>query len=135
MTMPAATKAGGMCFGAPDVCLTPAPPGPPVPVPYPNTAQLAATTGTVAKVLVENKETVAQGARIPNSSGDEAGVNGGVISGVNMGPAEPKVFSSKVYLAGRKAVTLTAVTGQNGGNANLPGAIVTPSQAKVFVAP
>ncbi len=43
-----------------------------------------------------------------------------------MEPAEPKVFSSKVYLAGRKAVTLTAVTGQNGVSANVPGAIGDP---------
>ena len=36
----------GMCFAFPDVCLTPAPPSPPVPIPYPNIAQLADATGT-----------------------------------------------------------------------------------------
>lgn len=132
---PAATKAGGVCFAMPDVCLTPAPPAPPVPVPYPNTAQMAAATNAVTKVLVENKETIAEGARIPSSSGDEAGVNGGVTSGTVMGPVEPKTFSSKVFFGGRKAVTLTAVTAHNGTNANMPvGAHVAPSQAKVFVA-
>lgn len=66
----------------PDTCLTPAPPAPPVPVPYPNIAQLAATNGASTKVLVENKETVVVGSKVPNSSGDEAGSNGGVVSGM-----------------------------------------------------
>lgn len=134
--LPASSKAGGTCFAMPDVCLTPAPPGPPVPVPYPNTAQVASTNGAVEKVLIENKETVAEGAKMPRSSGDEAGTNGGVSSGVNMGPVEPKVFSSKVFLDGKKAVFLTSRTGHNGTSANMPaGMQVAPSQAKVFVAP
>lgn len=134
--LPASTKAGGTCFAMPDVCLTPAPPAPPVPVPYPNTAQVAAANGVVTVVLVENKETVAEGAKIPNSSGDEAGTNGGVTSGTNMGPVEPKVFSSKVHFQGKKAVFLTSTTGHNGTSANCPvGAQIAPSQAKVLVAP
>ena len=123
-------------MGVPDVCLTPAPPGPPVPVPYPNMGQLAAANGAVTTVLIENKETIAEGAKVPNSSGDEAGTNGGVTSGTNMGPVEPKVFSSKVYLAGKKAVFHTATTGHNGSNANMPAGVhMAPSQMKVFVAP
>lgn len=134
--LPASTKAGGTCFGMPDVCLTPAPPGPPVPVPYPNTAQMAAANGAVTVVLVENMPTIAEGAKIPNSSGDEAGTSGGVSSGTNMGPVEPKVFSSKVYFQGKKAVFLTSTTAHNGTSANLPaGAQVSPSQTKVLVAP
>jgi hypothetical protein len=120
----------------PDVCLTPAPPAPPVPVPYPNTAQLASANGTVSKVVVENKEVVVEGSKMPNSSGDEAGTNGGVTSGVNMGPVEHKMFSSVVYFGGKKATFVTAVTAHNGSSANMPaGAQIAPSQAKVFVAP
>lgn len=134
--LPASTKAGGVCFAMPDVCLTPAPPAPPVPIPYPNIAQVAATNGAITVVLVENKETVAEGAKIPNSSGDEAGTNGGVTSGQNMGPVEAKVFSSKVFFQGKKAVFLTATHGHNGSNANCPvGAQIAPSQMKVLVAP
>jgi hypothetical protein len=134
LKMPAATKAGGIYFGMPDVCLTPAPPGPPVPVPYPNTAQVAATNGAVETVLIENKETVVEGAKVPNSSGDEAGTNGGVVSGQNMGPVEPKTFSSKVFAKGKKIVFHTATAGHNGTNANLPvGCHVAPSQVKVLV--
>jgi hypothetical protein len=134
--MPASTKAGGVCFAMPDVCLTPAPPAPPVPIPYPNLAQLAAVNGAVEKVVIEMKETVAEGAKIPNSSGDEAGTNGGVTSGVNMGPVEPKLFSSKVYAKGKKVYFLTGTSAHNGTNANMPaGAQIAPSQVKVFVAP
>ncbi|MCC6527893.1 MAG: DUF4150 domain-containing protein [Polyangiaceae bacterium] len=132
--MPASTKAGGTAFAMPDVCLTPAPPAPPVPVPYPNTAQVAAATGTVSTVLIENMDTVVQGSKMPQSSGDEAGVNGGVTSGVNMGPVEPKMYSSKVAFAGKKAVFLTSMTAHNGTSANMPaGLIVAPSQTKVLV--
>lgn len=134
--MPASTKAGGVCFAMPDVCLTPAPPAPPVPIPYPNTGQLAAVNGAVEKVVIEMKETVVEGAKIPNSSGDEAGTNGGVTSGVNMGPVEPKLFSSKVYAKGKKVYFLTGTSAHNGTNANMPaGAQIAPSQVKVFVAP
>lgn len=134
--MPASTKAGGVCFAFPDVCLTPAPPAPPVPIPYPNIGQVSAATGTCNKVLVENMDTVVEGSKIPNSSGDEAGVNGGVTSGVNMGPVEPKVFSSKVYFGGKKAYFLTSVSGHNGTSANMPaGAQIAPSQTKVLVSP
>jgi hypothetical protein len=134
--MAAASKAGGDCMGVPDTCLTPAPPGPPVPMPYPNMAQLATADGVVDTVLIENKETVVEGSKMPNSKGDEGGTNGGVMSGVNMGPVEPKLFSSKVFFAGKKATFLTAMTAHNGTSANLPGGtIVSPSQMKVFVAP
>lgn len=132
--MPAASTAGGTAFAMPDTCLTPAPPAPPIPVPYPNTAQLASAQGFVATVMLENKEAVAQGAKMPQSSGDEAGVNGGVVSGQFMGPVEPKLFSSKVFFAGKKAVFLTSLCGHNGTSANMPaGAIIAPSQVKVLV--
>ena len=133
--MPATTTAGGMYFAMPDVCLTPAPPAPPVPVPYPNIAQVAATVGFVPTVMVENRPIVAEGSKVPMSSGDEAGVNGGVMSGVNMNQVAPKLFSSKVLAKGKKVAFLTSITGHNGTNANAPaGAQIVPSQAKVLVA-
>jgi hypothetical protein len=135
MRMPAATKAGGICFAMPDVCLTPAPPAPPVPVPYPNTAQLAQATGTVPTVLVDHKEPLVQGSVIPMSAGDEPGTHLGVVSGTVKGPASPRVTSSKVFLGGRKAVYHTATFGQNGVNANQPmGVHTVASQAKVLIA-
>lgn len=132
--LPAATKAGGICFAMPDVCLTPAPPAPPVPTPYPNTAQLAAAIGTVPTVLIDYKEPLVQGSTIPMSMGDEPGVNLGVISKVIKGPATPRTTSSKVFFGGRKAVFHTATFAQNGVNANQPmGTHTVASQAKVVI--
>lgn len=131
--LPAATTAGGLCFALPDVCLTPAAPSP-VPVAYPNTGQWTTATGFVDKVVVEMRPVIAEGSKIPMSSGDEAGTNGGVISGVNMKEIQPKTFSSTVVFGGKKAVTLGAMTAHNGSNANAPvGAHISPSQQKVFV--
>jgi hypothetical protein len=135
LKMAAATKAQGKCVCAPDVCFIPAPP--PVnqlPMPFPNTAELAATDGAVDKVLIELKETVVEGSKIPNSKGDEAGTKGGLISGANMKEVIPKVFSTKVFAKGKKMVFHTAVSAHNGSNANMPiGAHAIASQAKVFV--
>lgn len=133
--MPAASKAGGMYVAFPDVCFTPVPPPVvQVPIPYPNLAQIASTTGAVDKVLIENKETVVEGSKVPNSSGDEAGTKGGVVSGKNMDQVQPKTFSSKVFAKGKKVVMLTSLSAHNGSNANMPaGLMAAPSQAKVIV--
>lgn len=134
MSMPAATKKGGMCLGAPDVCKTPSPSGA-VPVPYPNIAKLADADGAIDKVLIEKKETVVEDSKIPSSSGDEAGSIGGVVSSTSRDEAHFKQYSSKVYAGGKKVVFFTATTSHNGSNANMPaGAHIVPSQSKVFVA-
>jgi hypothetical protein len=133
--MPASTNQGGMCLGVPDVCLTPAAPSP-IPIPYPNMAQLTGATGTIFKVLIVGKETVVEDSIIPMSSGDEPGTAGGVMSGLNMGEAQFKLYSSKVYAQGKKIVYATAITSHNGSSANFPaGCQVSPSQATVTVAP
>ena len=133
MGMPASSKKGGAAAAAPNVCKTP--PAPPVPVPYPSLAQLGGTDKTIAKVLLERKETVVQSSKIPNSRGDEAGTLKGMISQTNMNQVKFKKYSSKVYAKGKKIVFHTAVTAHNGSNANMPtGSHASPSQTKVFVA-
>ena len=71
----------------PDVCQTPAPPAGPVPIPYPNMAQLATADASTCsmKVLVESQPVHHVATEIPMSNGDEPGVNGGVISGGQLG--------------------------------------------------
>jgi len=129
-----ATKMGGMCMGVPDVCKVPAPPAPPIPTPFPNIGQLASASGTSTKVLIMNKEVVAVGSKIPNSLGDEAGVAGGVVSGQNMGEVGFKAGSSKVKAEGKAVIVLTAQSGHNGSNANMPAGLhCVPSQTKVIV--
>ena len=126
------TQMMGTDIGFPDVCLTPAAPSP-IPIPYPNLGQVANASGTVSKVVIANMEAVVESSTIPQSQGDEPGTVGGVVSGVNMGQIAFKTYSMKCYANGKKMVYLTAMTGQNGNPANLPGAQVVPSQVAVLI--
>ena len=133
---PASTKGGGNCFAMPDPCLTPAPPAPPVPIPYPNTGMVNQAQKTATKVKFAGKEVVTKKSEISRSMGDEAGVNKGVMSGMNMGKILFKKGSAKVKIQGQPCVFLTCMTGHNGANANMPaGAHIAPSQTKVLVSP
>lgn len=132
MGMPASSKAGGMCLGFPDVCKTPIL-GVPVPIPYPNMAQVSNAKKTVSKVVIENKETCVKPSKMKSSSGDEAGVQNGVISNKIMKKVVYKKASSKVQFKGKKAVYHTAMTAHNKGN--FPAGLqISPSQSKVSVA-
>ena len=132
---PIATTAGGMSQGAPDVCKVPAPPAPPVPTPFPNMAQNAQAQGTTLTVKVMNMPCLTKMSQIPMSQGDEAGVAGGVTSGMNMGPMTIKMGSAKVKIEGNDAFMQLKTTAHNGSSANLPMAShATPSShGKVFV--
>ena len=130
---PACTTAGGSCVAFPDVCLVPAPPGPPVPVPFVNTAQCAQGTGAIDSVLVDGQPVLVQSSRIPMSTGDEPGVAGGVVSGLNMGEVTFKTASAKLRAKGKRVVLLTSQSAHNGSNANAPmGCVQTKSQSKVL---
>ena len=134
----ASTMGTGMCMAFPDVCKTPTPAGP-VPIPYPNIAQLAmANPATCAtNVLIFNKPAATTMTIIMLSSGDEAGCAGGVVSQLFIGPAQFKLGSVVVSIQGAPAVYQGSLIGQNGvGNANMPAGVQTvPSQAIVIVAP
>ncbi len=134
--MPASCKAGGSCFGFPDVCKVPAPPAPPIPTPFPNTCQVMQASKTSKKVKITNKETVTLKSEVPKSMGDEAGTLKGVVSSTNMDKVIYKKGSSKVKVEGQPVIHLTAMSAHNGANANLPpGQQIAPSQAKVKVMP
>jgi len=135
---PASTKGAGQCMIFPDVCKTPAPPAPPVPIPYPNIAQLAQCDGGTcsSKVKFDGKEAATKDTEITMSSGDEPGSIGGVISNTFKGPAKCKKGSSRVKIEGKEAAYHTCMWGQNGSNANCPAGVqVAPSQTKVTVMP
>lgn len=133
-SMPASTKGGGNCFSTPDVCLTPAPPGSPVPVAYPNTGMVNQASKTARKVKFAGKQVVNRKSEVPRSTGDEPGVNKGVMSGMNMGKVNYKTGCSKVKIQGEDCMRLGSTTGHNGTNANQPaGNQVAPSQTKVLV--
>jgi hypothetical protein len=132
--LPASTTGGGQCFAFPDVCNTPAPPGPPVPIPYPNIGMVMQATNTATKVKMCQKPVVTKKSEMSMSQGDEAGVAGGVVSGRNMDKVAYRKGSSKVKVEGQECEFLSAMTGQNGSNANMPaGNQIAPSQTKVLV--
>lgn len=131
---PASSNGGGVCFAFPDVCKTPAPPGSPIPIPYPNFGQVMQIQKTAKKVKFCQKAAVTKKSEIPMSQGDEAGIVGGVVSNKNMSKVTYKKGSSKVKVEGQECEHLTAMTGHNGKNANMPaGAQIAPSQVKVLV--
>jgi Domain of unknown function (DUF4150) len=100
---------GGMSVATiPDVCLTPAPPAPPVPIPYPNIALSSDLVNGTTTVTADGGNMIAiQGSQFSKSSGDEPGVNGGVISGVNMKETNWMTYSMDVFLEGKNACRLS----------------------------
>ena len=130
---PLATKGGGVCMAFPDVCKVPAPPAPPIPMPFPNTGQCANAMNASLVVMVENKPVLHKMSEIPASQGDEAGVAGGVVSGVNMQKVAFMTASTKVLIEGSPAVMWMGTTGHNGASANAPmGQQLVPSQMAVL---
>ena len=135
---PASTKAGGNALAVPDVCKVPAPPAPPIPTPFPNTAMLnMANGGTCSKkVKIVNQPVITKKTEIARTVGDEAGVAGGVISGRNMDKATFRAGAPKVKVEGNDIITQLKQTAQNGSNANAPmGNVLSPSQTVVIIGP
>ncbi len=126
--MPAAatTSSQGMCLttGPLDVCKTPSPAGP-VPLPYPNIAKTGDGSGS-SKVKVKGKQALRKGDKIRMSTGDEAGVAGGVKSSRIKGEAEFMVGDPRIKVEGKMWVFHLAPTQQNSGNT--VGVHMTPSQ-------
>jgi hypothetical protein len=123
-------------MAVPDVCKVPAPPAPPVPTPFPNQASLATATKTCAKVQIENMDVVVETSEIPNSSGDEAGVGGGVVSNTFAQKVVFRVGSTTVKAGGKGIVYQSALSAHNGSNPNMPAGLHSaPSQGKVSVMP
>lgn len=129
---PVSTNMGGMGMGMPDVCLVPSVPSP-IPTPFPNMAMHAmANPGTLAmKFIIQGGMAQHLGSMITLTSGDEAGVGGGVMSGTFMGMSRATVGSMKLLIAGMPAVRLTSMRMQN--LTNVPAGIETvPDQVKVL---
>jgi hypothetical protein len=112
----------------PDVCKTPAPPAPPVPTPYVNIARSSSLTNGTTRVLVDGGNPAAvAGSQFSLSSGDEAGVAGGVASSTVMMEATWLTFSFNVRFEGRGVCRLTDKMLMNHGNtACLSGVVQAP---------
>ncbi len=92
---------GGMSIAFPDVCKTPAPPAGPIPIPYPNIGKASDTSKGPKKVKVDGEMPMTKGAIYSQSSGDEPGTVGGIISGVNRGECEFLLHSFDVKFEGK----------------------------------
>jgi hypothetical protein len=92
---------GGMSMVFPDVCKTPAPPAPPIPIPYPNIGMASDTSSGPTKVKTDGKMPMVKGAKYSKSSGDEPGTIGGIMSNVNRNECEFMMYSFDVKFEGK----------------------------------
>lgn len=94
-------QSGGVTQAFPDVCKTPAPPGPPIPIPYPNISQSQHASKTAQTVTADGMPICVRDSIFSLSNGDEPGVIGGIMSGMIMGIAEFVNFSFDVEVEGK----------------------------------
>jgi len=92
---------GGMSMVFPDVCLTPAPPAPPIPIPYPNIGKSSDTSSGTSTVQADGSMVMVKGAKYSMSAGDEPGNAGGVLSGTFTQSCEFLMYSFNVMLEGK----------------------------------
>src|SRR5215471_3628007 len=84
----------GITTAFPDVCKTPAPPAPFVPIPYPNIAQSSDTANGSETVKCDGNPICLKDSNFSTSTGDEAGTaGGGMVSNKTQGKAEFVNFS------------------------------------------
>jgi carboxyl-terminal processing protease len=107
--LPACNKGVGMNMGFPDVCLTPAPPGPPVPIPYPNMAMHAMAAPFSPSVMIQMLPALNMGSMIPVTMGMEPGVMHPFYKQMGMFTTGSPV----VFINGLPGITLTCPTTGN----------------------
>ena len=117
------TFGAGMAMGMPDVCKTP-----PfaIPAPFPDIGNNAMCIPGYFTILTAGMPDLNLLSMYAITQGDEAGVMGGVVSQVFIGPARPVMGSQAVFVAGVPVWRLTDPTLHNLCNA--PGFAAAPSQ-------
>jgi len=91
----------GISIAFPDVCKTPAPPAPFVPIPYPNIAKSSDTAQGASTVKCDGNPTCVKDSNFMVSTGDEAGSLLGVASSKIKGKAEFVNVSFDVKFEGK----------------------------------
>jgi hypothetical protein len=91
----------GISIAFPDVCKTPAPPAPFVPIPYPNIAQSSDTAQGAGTVKCDGNPPCVKDSNFKMSTGDEAGSLMGIASNKIKGKAEFVNFSFDVKFDGK----------------------------------
>lgn len=115
-------KSGGKSPVFPDVCKTPAPPAPPVPIPYPNIAFSKDASQTANSVKADGQKIMKKSSVFSTSTGDEAGSIGGVISNCVKGKAQFILYSFDIKAEGENVPRNMDMMKQNGrGSYNAVG--------------
>jgi hypothetical protein len=128
---------GGVSIAFPDVCKTPAPPSPFVPIPYPNISQSSDTASGSGTVKCDGNPICLKDSNFSTSSGDEAGTaGGGIVSSKIKGKAEFVNFSFDTTVEGKNVARALDLMLHNDKNTPpfpvLQGpAIPLPSSVKV----
>jgi hypothetical protein len=91
----------GVTTAFPDVCKTPAPPAPPIPIPYPNVAKSSDTAQGASTVKCDGNPVCVKDSNFMVSTGDEAGTLLGVASNKIKGKAEFVNFSFDTKFEGK----------------------------------
>lgn len=90
----------GIATNFPDTCKTPTPAGP-VPIPYPNIAMSSDTASGSSEVKMDGNPIMLSTSNFSQSTGDEAGSAGGVVSGCTKGKAQFILYSFDVMVEGK----------------------------------
>lgn len=126
----------GITTAFPDVCKTPAPPAPFVPIPYPNIAKSSDTSKGSKKVKCDGNPICLKDSNFMMSTGDEAGTaGGGMVSNKIKGKAEFVNFSFDVKVEGKNVARALDLMLHNDKNTPpfplvQPPVIVPPSDMK-----
>ena len=94
-------SSNGVTIAFPDVCKTPAPPAPPIPIPYPNIAKSSDTAKGSKKVKCDGNPICLKDSNFSTSVGDEPGTLKGIVSQKTKGKAEFVNFSFDVKVEGK----------------------------------
>jgi Domain of unknown function (DUF4150) len=106
----------------PDVCKTPAPPGPPIPIPYPNLARSSDAADLSSTVQIDGQKIMLKSSTFSTSTGDEAGSLGGVVSNCTRGKAQFIMYSFDIKAEGQNIPRNMDMMKQNGsGSYNAVG--------------
>jgi hypothetical protein len=131
-------SSNGVTIAFPDVCKTPAPPAPFVPIPYPNIAKSSDTAKETKKVKCDGNGVCVKDSNFSMSTGDEAGsAGGGMVSSKIKGKAEFLMYSFDVKFEGKNVCRAFDIMLHNDKNTPpfpvLQGPIIAiPSSEKVL---
>ena len=128
-------SSSGVSIAFPDVCKTPAPPAPFIPIPYPNIAMASDTAKGTKKVKCDGNSTCTKDSNFKMSTGDEAGsAGGGIVSSKIKGKAEFVLFSFDVKFEGKNVTRAFDIMLHNDKNTPpfpvLQGPVVAAGQQK-----